>query len=75
MCRSLLMEEKSSDELVGRLCIVSVADVIRKGRLRWYGYVEDWVLKCRRLEVQECRGRGRPKKTWEQCVKCVKLID
>jgi len=22
------------------------------------------------LEVQGCRGRGRPKKTWEQSVKC-----
>jgi len=32
--------------------------------------VEDWVSKCRRLEVQECRGRGRLKKTWEQSVKC-----
>jgi len=34
-----------------------VADVVRKGRLRWYGHVErkdveDWVSKCRRLEVQ-----------------------
>jgi len=32
--------------------------------------VEDWVSECRRLEVQGCRGRGRPKKTWEQSVKC-----
>jgi len=32
--------------------------------------VEDWVSKCRRLEVQGCMGRGRPKKTWEQSVKC-----
>jgi len=32
--------------------------------------VEDWVSKCRRLEIQGCRGRGRPNKTWEQSVKC-----
>jgi len=32
--------------------------------------VEDWVSKCRRLEVDGCKGRGRPKKTWEQSVKC-----
>jgi len=31
--------------------------------------VEDWVLMCRRLEIQVCRGRGRPKKIWEQSVK------
>jgi len=44
-------------------------------KLRWYGHVkrndvEDWVSKGRRLEVQGCSGRGRPKKTWEQSVKC-----
>jgi len=31
---------------------------------------EDWVSKCRRLEVEGCKVRGRPKKTWEQSVKC-----
>jgi len=31
--------------------------------------LEDWVSKCRRLEVQGCRGRDRHKKTWEQSVK------
>jgi len=34
--------------------------------------VEDCVSKCRRLEVEGCRGRRRPKKTWEQNVKCDK---
>jgi len=28
------------------------------------------VSKCQRLDVQGCRGRGRPKKTWERSVKC-----
>jgi len=42
--------------------------------LRWYENVErkdveDCVSKCQRLEVQGCRGRGRLKKKWEQCVK------
>jgi len=75
MCGVLLTEEKSSDELLGCLGIISVVDVVRKNRLSWYGHVEkkdleDWVSKCRRLDVQGCRGRGRPKQTWEQCVKC-----
>jgi len=26
-------------------------------------------LKCPKLKIQECSGRGRPKKTWEQSVK------
>jgi len=50
MCGVSLRKEKSSDELLGRLGIVSVADLVRKGRLRWYGHgekkdVEDWVSK------------------------------
>jgi len=58
MCGVSLREEKSSDELLGRLGIVSVTDVVWKGRLRWYGHVdrkdvEDWVSKSRRL-----RGAG-----------------
>jgi len=32
--------------------------------------VEDLVSECRRLEVEGCKGRGKPKKTWEQSVKC-----
>jgi len=52
-----------------------VADLVRKGRLRWYGHVErkdgeDWVSKCQRLQVQGSRGRGRLKTTWEQSLKC-----
>jgi len=40
MCGVSLREEKSSDELLGHLGIVSVADVVLKGRLIWYGHVE-----------------------------------
>jgi len=39
----------------------------RKSTLRWFGHaerkdVEDWVLRCRKLEVVSNRGRGRPRK-------------
>jgi len=37
----------------------------------WRGRI--WRTGCQsvgRLEVQGCRGRGRPKKTWEQSMKC-----
>ena len=39
---------------------------MRRGRLRWFGHVEqkevdDWVRACRNLEVAGSRGRGRPK--------------
>ena len=46
--------------------------MIKKSRLRWFGHVErkddnDWVKIS--WEVEGIRQRGRPKKTWWDCVK------
>ena len=46
-----------------------VVEVMRRGRLRWFGHVErkevdHWVSACRNLEVAGSRGRGRPRMTW-----------
>jgi hypothetical protein len=57
-----------------RLGIESVTDVVRRGRLRWFGHLErkdetEWASsRCRHLTVdgQVCRGRG--KKTWGECI-------
>ena len=51
------------------MCLVSVVEVMGRGRLRWFGHVErkevnHWVSACRNLEVAGSRGRGRPKMTW-----------
>ena len=48
--------------------------MIIKSRLRWFGHVErkddnDWVNRCITWEVEGIRQRGRPKKTWWDCVK------
>ena len=45
------------------LGIQSVVDVVRRGRLRWFGHLEhrsvdDWVLACRNGEVAGVRFRG-----------------
>jgi len=48
-----------------------VSEVVEKNRLRWFGHVErkdveDWVSRCRKLEV--VGNRGRPMKSWQECV-------
>jgi len=48
--------------------------MMKNSRLRWFGHVEreddnDWVKRCIRLELEGIRQRGRPKKTWWDCVK------
>jgi hypothetical protein len=58
-----------SEVLWKRLGIESVTDVMRRGRLRWYGHVErkndeDWTSKCRYIEVEGKRRKGKGKKTW-----------
>ena len=75
MCGVKLSDRKASAELLSRLDIESVSDVVRRGRLRWFGHVEhkqpdDWVSACRHKEVESVTGRGCgwPRKTWRECV-------
>ena len=74
-CGVKLSDRKASSELLSRLDIESVSDVVRRGRLRWFGHVEpkepdDWVSACRHIVVEsvKVRGCGRPMKTWRECV-------
>ena len=59
--------------LLGVHTVQSVDEVVRRGRLRWFGHVEckrgdDLVSACRNVVVGvRCAGRG--KKTWYECVK------
>ena len=62
-----LSDRKASAELL--------SNVVRRGRLRWFGHVErkepyDWVSACRSNIVESIkgRGRGRRRKTWRECV-------
>ena len=50
-----------------------VLEVVRSGRLRWFGHVErmdagNWVSDCRGLDVGGHRGKGRPNITWQESV-------
>jgi Reverse transcriptase (RNA-dependent DNA polymerase) len=72
MCGVSLKKRLPTEELRRRLNIDCVSDVVRRGRLRWFGHVErkdsEWVKKCMDFKVDGCVGRGRPKKTWLECV-------
>ena len=73
MCGVSLKDRRKSEELQRQLGIECVSDVMRHGRLRWYGHVEradrdKWISKCRTLEIEGTRGRGRGKKKWAEVV-------
>jgi len=68
-----LKDRTSSQELLGRLDVTDVVDVIKRGRLLWFGHVdrkprEEWVKMCRDLVVVGAQGKGKGKKTWQECV-------
>ena len=47
---------------------------IKRGRLRWFEHVQhkddaDWLKRCMNMECEGTRQRGRPSKTWWDCVK------
>jgi len=72
-CGVKLNEMKKSEELRELLGLEPV-NMMKKSRLRWFGHVErkddnDWVKRCMTWEVEGIRQRGRPKKTWWDCVK------
>ena len=53
--------------------VEAIGDVVRRRRLRWYGYVQregdaDWVKGCTVMVVEGTVPAGRPKTTWQNCV-------
>ena len=73
ICGVQLNERKKSEELRELLGLEPVSLMIKKSRLRWFGHIErkddnDWVKCCITREVEAIRQRGRPKKTWWDCV-------
>ena len=69
-----LRDRLSSTELYRRLGVESVAVVVRRGRLRWFGHLErnystDWTSSCRSINIYGRRNRSRSMKTWDECVR------
>ena len=60
------------DELHAKLGICDLAILVRERRLRWFGHVmrsNGEINRVRSRPVPGRKGPGRPKKTWEECVK------
>ena len=73
MCNVKLKDRVPSKELRERIGIDDIILILQQNRLRWYGHVlrkedTDWVKKCMEYEVEGCRPRGRPKRTWREVV-------
>jgi len=74
ICGVKLNERMKSEELRELLGLEPVSLMIKKSRLGWFGHVDrkddnDWVKRCITWDVEGIRQRGRPKKTWWDCVK------
>src|SRR5277367_5710713 len=73
MCSVTPSDRCSQKILLGKLGIRSITEMMRCNRLRWFGHLEqknvdNWVSKCRNIKVQGSRRRGRPRKTWQECI-------
>ena len=74
MCGVKLGDGVSSEELRRRLGIRSIGEVMRMSRLGWFGHVErmddqNWVKRCRSLNVGGAVRRGGPRKTWDRVLR------
>ena len=65
-------DEISIDLLCARLGIQEVTADLSSKRLRWYGHVvrsSSYIKSVTNMEVPCSRARGRPRKTWSDCVR------
>ena len=74
ICSAKLRDKVPSEELRSRLGLGSIENPLRCGRLRWYDHVQrmdsdTWPRKVDKTIVAGNNPRGRPRKTWLQCIK------
>jgi len=73
MCDVKVKDRVPSKELRKQLEIDGIILVLQQNKLQWYGRVlqkegNNWVKKYMEYEVEGCRPRGRPKRTWTEVV-------
>ena len=73
MCGVTMRDRYLCEELRAWVGIKPIVDVMRQGRLRWFGHIErrednSWLKKVQNLAIDSQSGRGRPRKTWEHVI-------
>ena len=71
-CQMLPLHYISSTTILEKLGLVDIYATLSQNRLRWFGHVSrntKSINEAMKLDVVGHRGRGRPKKTWADCVK------
>ena len=62
-----------NEEIRKRCAVTAVVEKLRKTRLRWFGRVmrrdkEEAVRIALETELEKSRARGRPRRTWRDCI-------
>ena len=73
MCGISLRDRINSEEVLERCKLEDIEMVLRKRRLFWFGHVkrrneDDPLSRIQEVVAPGRRPRGRPKKTWKDCV-------
>ena len=74
MCGLTLMDRVSSTDILRRCGLVDLLLTVRKSRMAWFGHTyrrqndNDPLSRINQVKAPGSRPRGRPKKTWKQCV-------
>ena len=76
VCGMRLVDRVSTDVLRDRVVVVvvKIEVMIIQSRLRWYGHVmrgdiNSQIREVIEVEITEKRKKGRPRKSWKECVK------
>ena len=75
ICGVSLSDRVPSTEVLSRCGMEDILLVMRKRRLAWFGHIhrrheeEDPLRRIMHTEAPGRRPRGRPKKTWKECLK------
>ena len=72
ICRVRDDDEVSADTLCAMLGVQEVTATLSTRHLRWFGHVarsSSCINSITSMTIRSARRRGRPKKTWSECVK------